>query len=377
MKIAILHLIRSLDPAEGGPVEYLKQVAIAQKELGVHTSILTLDPPDPAWVRNLPVSVLECGPSRGTYGFNSSLERKLCKISGSFGAMVVHGLWQFHGVCVARAAQKTGIPYFVFPHGMLDPWFRKSALVKHFKKQLYWILTERKVLESARRVLFTSSKELHLARFTFWPHANYQDCIVPLGVPSAPAGVEPLREIFFKRFAHLRRRPFLLFLGRLHPKKGCDMLIQAMGKLNSPVDLVMAGPNSDPGFSAGLQKAAKSVSVTFAGMVEGELKAGALAAANALILPSHHENFGLVVAEALSFGTPVLLSRQVNIAEDIESAGAGFVEPDTVEGTTRLIERWLQSGHTSMRQAALACYRNHFSIESSAEELLRVFTEDA
>ena len=103
----------------------------------------------------------------------------------------------------------------------------------------------------------------------------------------------------------------------------------------------------------------------------------AFAAADALILPSHHENFGLVVAEALSFGTPVLLSRQVNIAEDIESAGAGFVEPDTVEGTTRLIERWLQSGHTSMRQAALACYQNHFSIESSAGELLRVFTEDA
>jgi glycosyltransferase involved in cell wall biosynthesis len=376
MKMAILHVIRSLDPARGGPVEYLKQVAMAQKELGVHTSILTLDRPEPAWIRNLPVSVLECGPSRSTYGFNSSLERKLCEISGSFDAMVVHGLWQFHGVCVARAAQKTGKPYFVFPHGMLDPWFRKSAPIKHFKKQLYWLLTERKVLESARRVLFTSSKESHLGRVTFWPHANYQYRIVPLGVPSAPANLEPLREIFLKRFAHLRRRPFLLFLGRLHPKKGCGMLVQAMDKLNSPIDLVIAGPCADPAFRARLEKAAKKVSVTFVGMVGGELKAGALAAANALILPSHHENFGLVVAEALSFGTPVLLSRQVNIAEDIESAGAGFVEPDTLEGTTRLIERWLQFGNTSMRQVALACYQNHFSIESSAAELLRVFTED-
>ena len=377
MKIAILHLIRSLDPARGGPVEYLKQVAIAQKEMGVQTSILTLDRPEPEWIRNLPVSVLQCGSSRGAYGFNGSLERKLCEISGSFGAMVVHGLWQFHGACAARAAKKTGIPYFVFPHGMLDPWFRRSAPIKHFKKQLYWILTERTVLESARRVLFTSAKESRLARATFWPQANYQDRIVRLGVPSAPADVESLREIFFKRFSHLRQRSFLLFLGRLHPKKGCGMLIQAMDKLNSPVDLVIAGPSGDPAFRAKLQKAARSVSVTFADMVEGELKAGALAAADALILPSHHENFGLVVAEALSFGTPVLLSRQVNIAEDIESAGAGFVEPDTVEGTTRLIERWLQSGHTSMRQAALACYQNHFSIESSAGELLRVFTEDA
>jgi glycosyltransferase involved in cell wall biosynthesis len=376
MKMAILHLIRSLDPALGGPVEYLKRVAIAQKEMGVHASILTLDRPEPAWIRNLPVSVLECGHSRGTYGFNSSLERKLCEISGSFDAVVVHGLWQFHGVCAARAAQKTGTPYFVFPHGMLDPWFRRSAPVKHFKKQLYWILIERKILEGARRVLFTSLKESHQARVTFWPHANYQHRIVPLGVPDAPADVESLREIFFKRFAHLRQRSFLLFLGRLHPKKGCDMLIQAMDKLNSPIDLVMAGPSGDPAFRAKLQKAAKGVSVTFAGMVEGELKAGALASADALILPSHHENFGLVVAEALSFGTPVLLSRQVNIAEDVELAGAGFVESDTLEGTKRLIERWLQSGNTSMRQAALACYQSFFSIESSAGELLRVFTED-
>jgi glycosyltransferase involved in cell wall biosynthesis len=259
---------------------------------------------------------------------------------------------------------------------MLDPWFRRSAPVKHFKKQLYWISTERKVLESARRVLFASSKESLLARVTFWPRANYQFRIVPLGVPSAPPSLEPLREIFFRRFGHLRRRSFLLFLGRLHPKKGCDMLIQAMDKLNSPVDLVIAGPSEDPGFRARLERAARNVPITFAGMVEGDLKAGALAAANALILPSHHENFGLVVAEALSFGTPVLLSRQVNIAEDIESAGAGFVEPDTIEGTKRLIERWLQSETTSIRQAALACYQNHFSIESSAGELLRVFTED-
>jgi glycosyltransferase involved in cell wall biosynthesis len=376
MKHAILHLIRSLDPARGGPVEYLKQVAIAQKEKGARTSILTLDPPEPLWIRNLPASVLDCGPSRGTYGFNSSLERKLCKISGSFAAIVVHGLWQFHGICAARAAEKTGIPYFVFPHGMLDPWFRKSAPIKHFKKQLYWILTERKVLESARRVVFTSRKESELANATFWPRATYQHRIVSLGVPGAPANIEPLQEIFFRRFAHLRGRSFLLFLGRLHPKKGCDLLIEAMDGLNSPVDLVMAGPSGDPAYRAKLQKAAKGVSVTFAGMVEGELKAGALASANALILPSHHENFGLVVAEALSFGTPVLLSRQVNIAEDIESAGAGFVEPDTLEGTKRLIERWLQSGNAAMREAALACYQNFFRIESSAGELLRVLTED-
>jgi len=376
MELAILHLIRSLDPASGGPVEYLKQLARAQKALGVHTAILTLDPIESGWVQNLPASVIECGPSKGIYGYNRGLERKLCEIAKSFRAMVVHGLWQFHGLCAARVSEMTGTTYFLFPHGMLDPWFKKSAPFKHFKKQLYWVFAERKVLESARSVLFTSRKELESARATFWPEANCRTRIVPLGVPEAPGNVEHLREIFFKRFAHLRGGSFLLYLGRLHPKKGCDLLVRAMADLSSPIHLVMAGPSSQPGYEEKLKRAAEGGSITFAGMIEGELKAGALASAAALILPSHQENFGLVVAEALSFGTPVLLSRQVNIAGDIEAAGAAFVEPDTARGTRRLIERWLELGNLSMRDAALECYRNHFDIKRSAEELLEVFSKE-
>jgi glycosyltransferase involved in cell wall biosynthesis len=376
MELAILHLIRSLDPARGGPVEYLKQLARAQKALGVHTAILTLDRIEPGWVQKLPASVIECGPSKGAYGFNRSLEGKLRKIAKSFRAVVVHGLWQFHGLCAARVSEMTGIPYFVFPHGMLDPWFKRSAPLKHLKKQLYWVVAERRVLESARSVLFTSPKELESARMTFWPEADCRSCIVSLGVPEAPGNVEHLREIFFKKFAHLRRGSFLLYLGRLHPKKGCDFLVRAMSDLNSPIHLVMAGPSSQPGYEEKLKRAAKGQSITFAGMIEGELKAGALASAAALILPSHQENFGLVVAEALSFGTPVLLSRQVNIAGDIEAAGAAFVEPDTARGTRRLIERWLALGNLSMRDAALECYRNHFDIKQAAEELLEVLIKD-
>ena len=113
------------------------------------------------------------------------------------------------------------------------------------------------------------------------------------------------------------------------------------------------------------------------GMIEGDLKTGALASASALILPSHQENFGLAVAEALSFGTPVLISRQVNIAETIETAGAGFAEPDNLAGTRRLIERWLEFGNPSMRDAALRCFQSHFDIEHSAGELLRVCMEES
>jgi len=377
MSVAILHLIRSLDPAAGGPVEYLKQVAKAQKAVGVDTAILTLQPSEPAWMVNLPGSVIDCGPSRGVYGFNRDLEQRLSGIAGSFKAMVVHGLWQFHGISAARATAKTGTPYFIFPHGMLDPWFRKEVPLKHFKKQLYWFLAERRILEGAKSVIFTSRQESERARATFWPPANYRPRIVPLGVPRPLAKLEQARETFFTRFPHLLGKSFLLYLGRIHPKKGCHLLIETMVRLRFPINLVMAGPSSDLTYLGKLKRTAGDSFTTFTGLIEGELKAGALAAATALILPSHQENFGLVVAEALSFGTPVLISRQVNIAEDIESAGAGFVEPDTLEGTQRLIERWVRSGNPAMRQAAFDCYQKHFQIESSAEKLLKVIVENA
>jgi glycosyltransferase involved in cell wall biosynthesis len=361
-----------MDPATGGPVEYLKQLAAVHTRLGVQVGIVTLDRNEPGWIREVAASVIECGPGRGTYGFDPLLEAKLTELAGSYETMVVHGLWQFHGRCASRVAAKVGVPYYVFPHGMLDPWFRKSYPIKHLKKQLYWILAERQVLAQARAVLFTTEREARLAETTFLPKGSYQRRIITLGVPQAPSNTGALRDAFMQKFPHLRSRPFLLFLGRLHPKKGCDFLVKAFSELRPSIDLVLAGPGASPAYTAELKRLAAGLPITFTDLIEGEVKAGALACAEALILPSHQENFGLVVAEALSFGTPVLLSEQVNISEEVKSFGAGFVEPDTLAGTRRLIERWLEHRDPAMRVAALSCFQQRFNIEQSAQKLLEI-----
>jgi glycosyltransferase involved in cell wall biosynthesis len=376
MSRSILHLIRTLDPERGGPVTFLKQLSKVHAAMGVRVAILTLDRNKPAWVADLPVSTLECAPGRGTYGYNSSLEAKLAELAGSFETMVVHGLWQFHGLCAMRVSTRIGVPYFVFPHGMLDPWFRRSYPFKHLKKQLYWVLAERRVMEGAKAVLFTSENESRMAKGTFLPDARYTARILPLGVAKSPADTDRLREVFLREFPHLRGRPFLLFLGRLHPKKGCDLLVKAMARMRPPVDLVFAGPISNGQYVSQLKRSAVRLPITFTGMLHDDTKSGALASADALILPSHQENFGLVVAEALSFGTPALLSDQVNVAEEVVSAGAGLVEPDTLIGTERLIERWLLEGNPAMRTAALNCFQNRFDIEHSARELMRILSGD-
>lgn len=376
MSRSILHLIRTLDPERGGPVAFLKQLSAVHAAMGIRVAILTLDRNDPAWLADPRVSMIECAPSHGTYGWNARLEAKLIELASSFDTMVVHGLWQFHGLCAMRVSAKVAVPYFVFPHGMLDPWFRKSYPIKHLKKQLYWVLAERRVLEGAKAVLCTSQNELRLAKGTFLPEARYRGRILPLGVQKGPMDTERSREIFLRAFPHLRGRRFLLFLGRLHPKKGCDFLVKAMASMRPPIDLVFAGSIANERYVAQLKRSAEGLPITFTGMLNGETKIGALVSAEALILPSHQENFGLVVAEALSVGTPALLSAQVNIAQDVVASGAGFVEPDTFPGTVRLIERWLQEGSPGMRSAASNCFQNRFDIEQTARELVRIISGD-
>ena len=343
--------------------------------MGVQVAILTLDRNDPEWVTDVPASVIECGPSRGNYGYNRRIEAKLTEVAGSFGTMVVHGLWQFHGLCASRVSSKIGVPYFVFPHGMLDPWFKKSYPVKHLKKQLYWMLAERQVLEGARAVVFTSENESRLAKATFRPEANYQPRIVPLEYPKRPRSRTIARDISTKLPA-FTRSPVYPFSREAASKKGCDLLVKAMAQIQPPIDLVLAGPNAIQEYADHLRKSAQGLPVFFTGMIQADVKMGALSSAEALILPSHQENFGLVVAEALAFGTPVLVSERVNIVEHVRSFGAGFVEPDTLVGTRRLIERWLQEGNHGMRTAALKCFQERFDIEKSARELLEIFFGD-
>jgi glycosyltransferase involved in cell wall biosynthesis len=115
---------------------------------------------------------------------------------------------------------------------------------------------------------------------------------------------------------------------------------------------------------------AEGLPVTFAGPLYGEEKWGALAAAEVFALPSHQENFGIAVAEALASELPVLLSDKVNIWREIVADGAGLAEPDTMEGAARFLERWLAADHAALRAAAARCFAVRFDIRRTAENLV-------
>jgi glycosyltransferase involved in cell wall biosynthesis len=188
------------------------------------------------------------------------------------------------------------------------------------------------------------------------------------------------RENFFDRYPGLRERRFFLFLSRIHRKKGCDLLLDAFARLTRfDLDLVMAGPDEE-GLRPQLEAQAKQLGISgrvhWTGMLEGDLKWGALRAAEALVLPSHQENFGVVVVEALACKTPVLISDKVNIWPDLERDGAGIVNPDTAEGTFRSMTALLAMTPAERERLAsngLACFRARYEMERTAQSLDAIF----
>jgi glycosyltransferase involved in cell wall biosynthesis len=376
----ILRSSHTVNPAHGGPIESIKQSSAALLRRGHEVEIVSLDAPDDPWVRQAPIPVHALGPGRTSYGYAPRFSSWIKEHRAHFDAVIVHGIWQYSSFGVWRALAGTDTPYFVFPHGMLDPWFKSTYPAKHLKKLLYWPWAEYRVLRDAAAVLFTSEEERRLARQSFALY-RAREVVVNYGT-AAPSNLERARDSFSAAHPELRDRPFLLFLGRLHEKKGCDLLINAFvalrkSKTDLKLSLVMAGPCADQEYFDYLRTLAKEAgnALLFPGMLTGEKKWGALTAAEAFVLPSHQENFGIAVVEALACGTPVLISDQINIWREIQADGAGFAEKDNLAGTSHLLARWLATDaakRNAMREKARNCFANRFEIERATDSLLAV-----
>jgi glycosyltransferase involved in cell wall biosynthesis len=331
---------------------------------------------------HLPVTAL--GKGIGRYGFNPKLVSWLRNHASNFDAVITHGLWNYSSVGSWLALRNHSTPYFIFSHGMMSPWFRDNFPLKHLKKQAFWWLAEGRVLRDARYVLFTSEEERALARNVFRGH-SYREMVPGYGAADPGGDAEAQKSQFLERFNGLQNKRFLLFLGRIHPIKGCDNLIRGFAESISTIprdlDLAIAGPDTHK-LKCHLEKLAEKLEVArrihWLGMLQGDLKWGALRAACALIHPSHHENFGIVVAEAMACSTPVLITDKVNIWREVMASGGGLVEPDTVEGSRRLISRFFaipESEREQMKVAAREGFLRYFHVDTAAENILRLIRE--
>lgn len=379
----ILQIISSTNPQGGGVIEGVKQQSSVWRAMGHEIEIACLDAPDAPWLSEVGFPVHAFGPARGAYGYSPRLRPWLQNHAGEYDGVVVNGIWQYHALAARQAMQAIGRPYVLFTHGMLDPWFKRTFPLKHLKKVGYWLVAELWNLRHAAAVLFTTEEERVLARQSF-AFYRAKERVVSYGTAGPPGDLDPCRTAFLERFPELADKRFLLFLSRIHPKKGCDLLLRAFADVyrgDSEMRLVIAGPDQT-GWRAELETLAQSLGIAarvlWPGMLSGDLKWGAYAACGAFVLTSHQENFGIVVAEALACGKPVLISNKVNIWREVDAAGAGLVADDTLEGTCELLQRWQEMSDgekVKMATMSRSCFLKHFEIAASADAQIKVLEE--
>lgn len=376
----ILHLISSTLASGGGPIEGLIQLAPALHVRGHQVEVVSLEDPAAPHLRQFPLPIHALGPSLGRYKFNHRMVPWLRRHAGEYDVVIVNGIWEYHSFATWRALAGGATPYVVFTHGMLGPWFKHTYPLKHLKKWLYWPWADYRVLRDAQAVIFTCEEERRRARESF---SLYQarERVVAYGTAAPPEDDGNALAAFATRYPGLENKRLIIFVGRITPVKGCDLLLEAFRRVapeHPELHLMMVGPAESPWAQALQQRSQEwglASRVTWTGMLRGAEKWQVFRRAEALILPSHHENFGVVVAEALACGLPTLISNGVNIWREVAADGAAIVEDDNQAGTARLLRRWLAlTDDERQRMARLArpCFDRRFTSETMAESLLNI-----
>ncbi len=415
----ILHVVPEMDPKMGGVCQAVRTIITGLTETGVHNEVVSLDAPEAAFLGDDSFTTHAMGPGEGPWSHSAKLVPWLVENAPEFDVIIVHGLWLFYGYAVRKAMQTLkqqrpagSIPkLFVMPHGMLDPYFQRATgrKLKALRNYMYWKLVEGKLINEADGLLFTCEEECRLAREPFSPYRPKKELVVGLGVEAPPVYTDAMRNAFLAKCPELNGQPFLLFLSRIHEKKGVDLLVNAYAQLvnaaattgvlepattgedgnlgsfgDTPLPrLVIAGPGLDTAYGQNIQQSAANVSdkqaaVVFPGMLTGDAKWGAFYLCEAFVLPSHQENFGIAIVEALACGKPVLISNQVNIWREIEQGGGGLVTDDTPNGTQQALDFWTALPATEkacMGRKAQQSFLNDFAVPRAANRLLNALSK--
>jgi glycosyltransferase involved in cell wall biosynthesis len=262
----VLRVTASMDPAMGGPPQGIRNSIAELERLGISNEAVCCDAPDAAWLGKDSFPVHALGPGEYGFAYTPKLGTWLEENLPRFDAVIVHGLWLWPSLCATRAVRalrrraETGglrsevsetadggdaaatvlrdskqLRCFVMPHGMLDPWFQRdrSRRVKAVRNWFYWWLVERNVVNWADALLFTCEQELELARTTFGGYRPKREINVGYGIAEPPAFEPKMQEAFAARCPDLNGRPYLLFMSRVHPKKGVDLLVRAYARVRS------------------------------------------------------------------------------------------------------------------------------------------------
>ena len=372
-KNRILRIINSINPVYGGPSKTIIDSSIILTKQGFKVDILTSDPANSNFFKSKIVKVINKGPGLGNYAFNIRLFFWLFKNKKNYDYFIVHGIWEFNTL-IARFLLKK--KYFVFTHGQLDPYF-KYELFKKLKKQIYWYFFEKRNLLFSKSLLLTSENEKKLLNNTFVNTKNIKKTIVGYGICAPEFNKKLVNIVFYKKFPKLKNKKFLLYLGRFHEKKGCEILLKTLKKLFNhkfKYEILMVGPNND--YKKKLIELSKSYNLNnkihWSDMLLNNLKWGAISASSGMILSSHGENFGVSIVESLSCSKPVLTTNKVNIHREIINYNAGFISNDNVNSYFSILNKFNKLNNKDLNKLSknsLKCFNDNFNLKSNKRGL--------
>lgn len=377
----LLHIIMSTNPACGGPSAVVREQCELLIQHGVEPTVVTIDNPNSPWLANEKYAQIGVGHGLTGYGFFNGLDKWLDEHVNEFDRVIVHGLWGGHVFPAHKYAVKRNVPYFVLPHGMLDPWFKQFKL-KHLKKHLFWHWAEYPLLRDAQKVLFTCQSEMEKSYHSFKRYSVNPE-VVTAGV-QAIAAPENARSIVESEIPETADKKIILFMSRLHPIKGLENLINAWAEIEDYREylLMIAGPSNDE-FGESMINLVKNKSISnivFPGMVKGELRASLLGIADLFIQPSFLESFGMSVVEALSAGTPVLVTDNVGVYQEVLEYESGLVSKPAKKSILQNLEKWFEMSpedKNRMSKNALSCFDEKFEISNAVKSLLSVIGADS
>jgi glycosyltransferase involved in cell wall biosynthesis len=384
----ILQIVPSVSLIYGGPSQMVLGFSAALARQGAEVTLLTTDsngdfgqPPldvpldRPVEQDGYTIRYFRCAPFR-RYKFSLPLLTWLWQHALEFDIAHIHALFSPVSSLAAMVARSRQLPYLLRPLGTLDP---ADLRKKRQLKQIYAALLERANLAGAAAIHFTSAQEAKVSeRFG----TATRDLVLPLGVslPNPPDQPEGYLEDFG---IPLDGTPLLLFMSRVDPKKGLDLLIPALEQLRQekvPVHFILAGGNpQNPSYEEQVGDHLRSSNLnqhtTITGFVSGDVKAALLARSDLFVLPSYYENFGIAVAEAMGAGLPVVISDQVHIWEDIHQSESGWVTPCEVKPLTEALRQALTDADSRRQkgQNARQFAQEHYSWDAIARQTLQIY----
>lgn len=378
----VLHVIPSIAPVYGGPSKVVVDICKNLNSEGIDTTIATTNAgfgnkcfPLNEETEYKDVRTIFFKKQIGeSFKYSRPLEKWLLRNVSGYDLVHIHAIFNHATVAAFSACRKAKVPYILRPLGSLDPWSLNQK--KLFKEMFLWIFGD-KIIRNASGIHYTTVAEKELAESRIKSAKGF---VVPLSVDGSYLDYAPDHRAL-ARHGISKRNKYILFLSRIHYKKGIELLIDAFNRLNN-VDkfkdyrLVIAGDGESEYVCKIKELAGHNGNIVFTGWLGEEEKKSFLSHAEILALPSYQENFGLCLIEAMAMGVPVLVSTKVNIAEDIVSASAGIICELNKDSVYNSLKNILSDSKKlgNCRNASRKLVKDSFTAKASTKKLIDMYS---